>query len=103
MIDKDRSAAVLAGMTGVEILLILTDVDNAYLDYERPGQKALGHITLAEAKKHLASGQFPKGSMKPKIESAIRFLEAGGKISIVTSPGKAGEALAGRAGTIITP
>ena len=103
VIDKDRSAAVLARIIGAEILLILTDVDNAYLNYERPDQRALGRIPLEEAKKQLAAGQFPKGSMRPKIESAILFLESGGKISIVTSPRLAGEALAGQAGTIITP
>lgn len=102
VIDKDRSAAVLARIIGAEILLILTDVDNAYLNYERPDQRALGRIPLAEAKKQLAAGHFLKGSMRPKIESAIRFLESGGKISIVTSPRLAGEALAGKAGTIIT-
>ncbi len=63
----------------------------------------VSHIPLAEAKKQLAGGHFPKGSMQPKIESAIRFLESGGKISIVTSPRLAGEALSGQAGTIITP
>jgi carbamate kinase len=102
VIDKDRSAAVLARIIGAEILLILTDVDNAYLNYERPDQRALGRIPLAEAKKQLAAGHFLKGSMRPKIESAIRFLESGGKVSIVTSPRLAGEALAGKAGTIIT-
>jgi carbamate kinase len=103
VIDKDRSAAVLARIIGAKILLILTDVDNVYLNYERLDQRALGHIPLAEAKKQLAAGHFPKGSMRPKIESAIRFLESGGEISIVTSPRLAGEALAGQAGTIITP
>jgi carbamate kinase len=103
VVDKDRSAAVLARMIGAEILLILTDVDNAYLNYERPDQAALGHISLGDARTHLAAGQFRKGSMGPKIESAIRFLESGGKIAVVTSPPLAREALAGRAGTIIMP
>jgi len=103
VVDKDRSAAVLARMIGASIFLILTDVDNAYLDYERPGQKALSRITVAEAKTYLAAGHFPKGSMRPKIESAVKFLESGGETAIITSPRLAGEALAGKAGTIIVP
>jgi carbamate kinase len=102
VIDKDHSAALLAGILGAEVLLILTDVDNAYLNFERPGQEALGRITLEEAQRHLKAGHFLKGSMLPKIESAIRFLRSGGEVSIVTSPAFAEEALAGRAGTIIT-
>ncbi len=102
VIDKDRSAAVLAGMIGAEIFLILTDVDNAYLNYERPDQKALSRISLNEAKKYLAAGHFMKGSMLPKIESAIHFIESGGKVAIITSQLLAGDALAGKAGTIIT-
>jgi carbamate kinase len=103
VIDKDRSAAVLARMIGAKIFLILTDVDNAYLNYERPDQRPLGRIPVAEAKTHLAAGHFLKGSMRPKIESAIRFLESGGEIAIVTSPRLAGKALAGEAGTIMVP
>ncbi|MDD1666017.1 MAG: carbamate kinase [Methanomicrobiales archaeon] len=102
VIDKDHSAAVLAKILGVRVLLILTDVDNAYLDFERPGQRPLGRITLDEAQGHLEAGHFLKGSMLPKMESAIRFLRSGGELSIVTSPGLAGKALSGRAGTIIT-
>jgi carbamate kinase len=93
---------VLAGMIGAEIFLILTDVDNAYLNYERPDQKALSRISLDDAKKYLAAGHFMKGSMLPKIESAIHFIESGGKVSIITSQLLAGDALAGKAGTIIT-
>lgn len=103
VIDKDRSAAVFTRMIGAKILLILTDVDSAYLNYERPDQKAIGRIPLAEAKEFFNAGHFQRGSMRPKIESAIRFLESGGEIAIVTSPGLAAEALAGNAGTIITP
>jgi carbamate kinase len=102
VIDKDHSAAVLAGILGVGVLLIITDVDNAYLNFERPGQSPLGRITVDEAQRHLEAGHFLKGSMLPKIESAIRFLRSGGEVSIVTSPALAEEALSGRAGTIIT-
>jgi carbamate kinase len=103
VIDKDRSAAVLARMIGAEILLILTDVDNVYLNFERPDQKTLTRVSLDEAKTYLAAGHFPKGSMLPKIESAIHFLQTGGKVALVTSPSLAADALAGKAGTIITP
>jgi carbamate kinase len=90
-------------MIGAEILLILRmRIMHSWI-LDDPIKRALGRIPLGEARTHLAAGQFRKGSMGPKIESAIRFLEAGGKIAVVTSPPLAREALAGRAGTIITP
>ena len=102
VIDKDHAAAVMATKIGAEILLILTDVDYAFLNYERPGQEPLRTIRPGEAEKYLAAGHFLKGSMQPKMESAIRFVRSGGKAAIITSPALAADALAGRAGTIIT-
>ncbi len=102
VLDKDRSAALLASLLGVDVLLILTDVDKVYLDYGKPSARPVTRMSLEECKGYLAAGQFPEGSMGPKVESATRFVEAGGKKSIITSLSTAKEALAGRAGTTIS-
>ena len=102
VIDKDKTAAVLAKTIEAEILMILTDVEKAYINFHQENQEALGKITLSEARKYLEEGQFGKGSMGPKIEAACRFVEKGGKKSIITSLEKALFALNGKTGTIIT-
>lgn len=101
VIDKDFGAAVLAKMVKAEVLMILTDVEKVYVDYNKPGQRAIAKTTVQECRKLLEQGQFPAGSMGPKVESAISFLESGGESVIITSLENAGEALAGRAGTTI--
>ncbi|MBN2168590.1 MAG: carbamate kinase [Actinobacteria bacterium] len=103
VIDKDHTAAVLARVIGARILLILTDVEQAFLDFGKPNQKPLDRITVAETKDYLAEGQFAKGSMQPKMEAALRFVEAGGERSIITSLEMANKSLVGEAGTTITP
>lgn len=100
VIDKDLAAAVLAKLVKAETLLILTDVDNAFIDFKKPGQKALHKIKLPELKRLLKQGHFGEGSMKPKIQAAVNFLEAGGKKAIITSIKKSALALEGKAGTI---
>ncbi|MDO9026409.1 MAG: carbamate kinase, partial [bacterium] len=102
VIDKDRASAVLARDIEAETLMILTAVEKVSLNYKKPDQKDLDTLTLAEAKKHLAQGQFAAGSMGPKVEAAIQFLEFGGKQVIITSLEKAAQALKGQAGTRIT-
>ncbi|MFA6119668.1 MAG: carbamate kinase [Parachlamydiales bacterium] len=102
VIDKDKTASVLAHSIGADILMILTDVEKAYINFHKPDQKALDKITVKEARKYLEQGQFGTGSMGPKVEAACRFVEAGGKRSIITSLEKAIEALNGKTGTIIT-
>ena len=102
VIDKDRASAVLARDIEAENLMILTAVEKVSLNYKKPDQKDLDTLTLAEAKKHLAQGQFAAGSMGPKVEAAIQFLEYGGKQVIITSLDKAAQALTGQAGTRIT-
>jgi carbamate kinase len=103
VLDKDRTSALLAKIIGVETLLILTDVEKVAVDYGKPGQKNLDTMTVRECKKYLAEGQFPSGSMGPKIESSVNFLShAGGKRAIIASLEKAEEALEGKAGTTIT-
>ena len=89
VIDKDRASAVLARDIGAELLLILTDVEKVALHYGTLLQQNLDRLTVEEARKHLAERHFPPGSMGPKIEAAIQFLEAGGKEVIITSIPKA--------------
>jgi carbamate kinase len=103
VVDKDLGAALLAKVVSAEVLLILTDVEAVFLDYGKPGQRPIRKTTVRDCRELLREGQFPVGSMGPKIESAVRFLESGGKRVIITSLEMAGEALDGRAGTTITP
>lgn len=103
VLDKDRTSALLAKIIGVETLLILTDVEKVAVNYGKPNQKELDRMTVQECKKYLSEGQFPSGSMGPKIESAISFLSgAGGTKAIIASLERAEEAIDGKAGTIIT-
>lgn len=103
VLDKDRTSALLAKIIGVETLLILTDVEKVAVNYGKPNQKVLDKMTVEECEKYLAEGQFPSGSMGPKIESAVTFLSNGtGNRAIIASLEKAEEALDGSAGTTIT-
>ena len=101
VIDKDRATEVLATQIDADILMILTDVANAFVNYNKPDQKAIGKISIDEISKILDEGQFAKGSMKPKVGSAIRFIKNGGRLSIITSPENAIAALEDKAGTRI--
>ncbi|UCD19985.1 MAG: carbamate kinase [candidate division WOR-3 bacterium] len=101
VVDKDRASAVLAHDIDATTLLFLTNVDCVYLDYKKEDQQPLRRITLAEAKKHMEAGQFPAGSMGPKIEAAISFLQSGGQEVIITSLNKAQQAILGDEGTKI--
>jgi len=103
VIDKDLAGERLAEVVKADVLLILTDVEKAKLNFGKPGEKEVGAITISEAKKYLADGHFLAGSMGPKVRACIRFLEWGGKQAIITSLDKAVEALEGRTGTRITP
>jgi len=102
VVDKDHTAALLASLIGAEILLVLTDVDKVALNYGKPNQKDLDHLTVSKAKEHLKNGHFPSGNMGPKIESIIDFLENGGKKAIITPLENVFDALNGKAGTTIT-
>jgi len=101
VIDKDRATAVLARDIKARTLMILTGVDNVYLNFKKPNAVKLEKITLAEAKEYLSQGHFPAGSMGPKIEAAVGFLESGGEEVIITSLEKAKPALLDSAGTHI--
>ncbi|MDK2915714.1 MAG: carbamate kinase [Euryarchaeota archaeon] len=103
VVDKDYTAALLASLVGAEDLLILTDVERVALNYGRPDQEEIDEMTVREARRHLAAGQFPPGTMGPKIEAAVGFLEAGGERAVIASLNDASRALDGRAGTRIRP
>lgn len=99
VIDKDLAAEKLAEAVGAEILLILTNVDSVKLDYGTPTERSLDRVTLAEAKELLGKGQFPPGSMGPKMLACVRFVEKGGKAGIIAPLERVVEALDGRSGT----
>lgn len=101
VIDKDLATAVLAKEIGAETFIDLTSVDRVYINFGKPNQIGLDRLTVSEAKKYLASGEFAPGSMGPKIEAAIEFLEAGGKEVIISTPELLELALKGKAGTRI--
>lgn len=103
VIDKDLASALLAAELGADIFVISTGVPRVCLDFGRPTQRELERLTLAEARRYLAEGQFPAGSMGPKIDAVARFLEAGGREALITSPEKLVEAVEGRHGTRIVP
>ena len=99
VIDKDRASALLAGLIKADELLILTGVDKVAVNYKKPDQRVLDKLTVAEAEAFMAEGQFPKGSMGPKIEAAIDFIKRGGKTVVITSLEQAQAAVDGAAGT----
>lgn len=103
VVDKDRAAAVLAKMVGAERLIILTSVPEVYVRFGTPDQKALRRARLAEVRKLKDAGEFPPGSMGPKIEAAIDFIASGGKHVIISDAGMLLEACKGSAGTHILP
>ena len=102
VIDKDLAGERLAVDVEARTFLILTDVEQVKLNYRTPQERGLSHMTLAEAERYHAAGQFAPGSMEPKVRAALRFLKAGGERAIITSLDRALEALEGRAGTTIT-
>jgi carbamate kinase len=102
VIDKDLSACCLGIDINAQILLILTDVERVALHYNSPDQEWIDRMSLREAKRFLALGYFKEGSMKPKIEAGIRFLENGGERSIIGSLRSASSSLTGTSGTTIT-
>jgi carbamate kinase len=103
VVDKDRASAVLATEIGADLLVILTAVDQVCLGFGSEQPVPLSKLSLAEAEGHLAAGQFPAGSMGPKIEAAVDFLRRGGKEVVITSISKAALAVSGQAGTRILP
>ncbi len=101
VIDKDYAAALIAKELGVNLFIILTDVDNVFINYGKKNQKEVHQLSLKDAKKYFVQGQFPPGSMGPKVESAIDFVESTGNEVLITSMKALREALEGKAGTFI--
>lgn len=103
VIDKDLASCLLAKNLGAEVFVMSTAVDKVALFYGQPNQQDLDRMTVAEARRYLAEGHFAAGSMGPKIEAAVDFLEHGGRQVIVTQPHLLEDALHGRTGTQIVP
>jgi carbamate kinase len=103
VIDKDLASSLLATQLEADLLLISTAVEKVALNFKKPDQRDLDRITLSEAKRYYAEGQFAKGSMGPKVLAVINYLERGGKAALITMPETIGKALVGETGTWIVP
>jgi carbamate kinase len=104
VIDKDLASSLLASIIGADVFVISTAVEKVALNFGKPDETWLDHLTLDEAKRYLAEGtHFAKGSMAPKMQAVINYLERGGKHAIITNPENISRAIAGEAGTHITP
>ncbi|MBR3126512.1 MAG: carbamate kinase [Mogibacterium sp.] len=102
VIDKDRASELLAEELDADFLIILTAVENAMINYKKPDEKKLGDITVEEAKKYIAEGQFASGSMLPKVEAAVKFAESKpGRVALITLLEKAKDGINGKTGTRI--
>lgn len=104
VIDKDLASQRLATLIGANVLVILTDVSGAYVNYGTPEQEMITEITSGKLKNYLREGQFKQGSMAPKVEAAMRFVESGGERAIIAELGSLLEALDGKTGThVVAP
>ncbi|HEX6098592.1 MAG TPA: carbamate kinase [Thermoanaerobaculia bacterium] len=103
VIDKDYASALLAANLGADLFIILTGVPKVAIDFNKPTQRFVEKMTVAEAEKYMAEGQFPAGSMGPKIDSALQFVKATGKQVLITDVEVLREALDGKDGTLIVP
>jgi carbamate kinase len=103
VIDKDFTSAMLAADIEAGTLMILTGVEKIAINFNKPDMRFLDKMTLAEARKYMAEGQFPPGSMGPKVEAAIQYVESVGGRAIITRIESAVDALEGRTGTVICP
>lgn len=104
VIDKDYASSLLAGLIHADLFLISTAVEKVALNFGKPDQQWIDRMTAAEAKQYINEGiHFAKGSMAPKIQAILNYLESGGKQAIITNPENIGRALRGETGTLITP
>lgn len=101
VIDKDLASSLLARGIGADLLLVSTGVEKVAIHFNTPNQRWLDRMTVAEAKRYAAENQFDRGSMGPKIQAVIEFLEGGGQMGLITDPPNIGRALAGKTGTFI--
>jgi carbamate kinase len=102
VIDKDYTAGLVARDLRADLLAILTDVDHVYLNYGQKNQRGIDRMAVADARRHLAAGQFPAGSMGPKVETAVDFVERTGGEALICRPSRLAAALRGEAGTRVT-
>jgi len=102
VIDKDLNAALLGRAIGADVLAIASDVDAAMVDWGTPRARPLGAVDVTQLRRYAAEGHFADGSMGPKIEAACRFVERGGERAVICSLDRIAEAVAGRAGTVVT-
>jgi carbamate kinase len=103
VIDKDRASSLLATQIKADVLVFVTSVDAAYLDFGKKNQKRISKMKVSQAKKFMEQDHFAAGSMRPKVQSAIRFIEKGGKKAIICSIENSEKAIKGKAGTMILP
>ena len=98
VVDKDRTSRIIAEGLNADVLVFVTDVDHAYVDYGDEGERGLGRVDADELRQHLEAGEFGEGTMRPKVEAALSFVE-GDREALITSTDELGDALAGKAGT----
>lgn len=101
VIDKDLASSLLARGIGADLLLVSTGVEKVAINFNKPDRRWLDRMTVADAKKYYADNQFDRGSMGPKIQAVIEFIEGGGQTGLITNPENIGRALAGETGTFI--
>ncbi len=103
VVDKDYASSLLARELDVDLFLIATGVEQVCLNFGKPDQRPLSEMSVAEAETYLVEGQFPAGSMGPKIRSSIEYLRNGGKEVLITDVASTARALAGETGTRVLP
>ena len=103
VIDKDRASSLLATGIGADLFIISTGVEHVSLNFKQPDQRDLERVTLMEARQYIEQGHFAAGSMLPKVEAVVRFLERGGPQALITSPQNIERALRGETGTRFVP
>jgi carbamate kinase len=100
VVDKDRTSRLVAEHVDADLLVFLTDVEHAYVNYGDEDERALGHVDADELRAHLDAGEFGEGTMRPKIESALGFVESNdGVEAVITTPERFEDALDGKVGT----
>ena len=101
VIDKDLASSLLARTIGADLFMVSTAVERVAINFNKPNQKWLDRITVSDARRYYAEDHFDKGSMGPKIQALVDYIEAGGKEGLITNPENIGRALAGETGTLI--
>jgi len=103
VIDKDRASSLLATGIGADLFIISTGVEHVSVNFHKADQRDLERVTLAEARQYIEQGHFAAGSMLPKVEAVVRFLERGGPQALITNPQNIERALRGETGTRFVP